>query len=523
MKFHQGLAGLLTLLMPVATVCYTNQTEWGVDLTPHQPVSPGKVGDDRGLRDREMAQIQRPTNDRKRVLLTEDDFCDGTPITRTVPCGGEDVLELELKDGTTYTIDVQRVDCGLLDPKSTLFPPGEDPNMYNSEFVADNDDAGFENLPKFCDQTNTSLFYSDPYLQYAVRQTGRFSLLTQSFNYGNLPECPSPINDLELEYRVFICCAKCGDENFPAAGKECEDGNYANNDFCSATCRKSFCGDGAVDDGEECDDGNTESGDGCSAKCQSEAGVAAIQGDPHFKTWRGHRYDFHGECDLLMLHSSAFQSGLGLDIHIRTQMSPRHSDMSYISSAAIRIGTDILEVESQGVYYLNGEYGADLPNKFSGFAFSHTQPTDKQHVFELYLGGRERIKLKTYDDFVSVLIEQGQIEHFGDSVGLMGDFGKGRMLARDGKTVLNNPNDFGQEWQVLATEPSLFQTPFLPQDKQVCRLPPPMKASQLRRRLSSVDELAAEKACEHWGEGKADCVFDVMTTGDLDMAMVGSY
>jgi hypothetical protein len=139
------------------------------------------------------------------------------------------------------------------------------------------------------------------------------------------------------------------------------------------------------------------------------------------------------------------------------------------------------------------------------------------------LGGRERIKLKTYDDFVSVLIEQGQIEHFGDSVGLMGDFGKGRMLARDGKTVLNNPNDFGQEWQVLATEPGLFQTPFLPQDKQVCRIPPPMKASQLRRRLSSVDESDAEKACEHWGEGKADCVFDVLTTGDLEMAMVGSY
>jgi hypothetical protein len=44
----------------------------------------------------------------------------------------------------------------------------------------------------------------------------------------------------------------------------------------------------------------------------------------------------------------------------------------------------------------------------SGFAFSHTQPTDKQHVFEVHLGGRERIKLKTYKDFVSVLIEQAR-------------------------------------------------------------------------------------------------------------------
>jgi hypothetical protein len=39
------------------------------------------------------------------------------------------------------------------------------------------------------------------------------------------------------------------------------------------------------------------------------------------------------------------------------------------------------------------------------------------------------IKLKTYKDFVSVLIEQGQSKNFGDSVGLMGDFGQGRMFA----------------------------------------------------------------------------------------------
>jgi hypothetical protein len=165
-------------------------------------------------------------------------------------------------------------------------------------------------------------------------------------------------------------------------------------------------------------------------------------------------------------------------------------------------------------------------DEFSGFASSNTQSTDKQHVFEVHLGGRERIKVKTYKDFVSVLIEQGQSENFGDSVGLMGDFQKGRMVARDGKTVLDDVNAYGQEWQVLDTEPSLFQAVRLPQHPQVCTLPPPMRASQLRRRLSessSVDELAAEKACEHWGEGKDDCVFDVLATGDLEMAMMGAY
>jgi hypothetical protein len=253
-----------------------------------------------------------------------------------------------------------------------------------------------------------------------------------------------------------------------------------------------------------------------------ETGGGGVQGDPHFKTWRGQRFDYHGECDLVLLHSSEFGSGLGLDVHIRTKI---RRDMSYISSATVRMGTDILEVASQGIYYLNGEAGAELPDYFSGFTLSHTQPTDKQHVFEVQLGGSEKIKVKTYKDFVSVLIEQGQSEHFGDSVGLMGDFRNGHMIARDGKSVLDDANNFGQEWQVLDTEPILFQHARLPQHPMECTLPTPIQASQLRRRLleSSVDELAAEKACAHWGEGKDDCVFDVLKTGDPAMAVVGTY
>jgi hypothetical protein len=249
-----------------------------------------------------------------------------------------------------------------------------------------------------------------------------------------------------------------------------------------------------------------------------------VHGDPHFKTWRGKRYDFHGACDLIFIQSKGFESGLGLDVHIRTKM---RGDMSYISSAVLRIGSDVLEVESQGLYYLNGVANAELPSEFSGFEFLHTQPTDKQHVFEVHLGGRERIKLKTYKELVSVLVEQGLSKHFVDSVGLLGDFGEGRKFARDGKTILDDANAFGQEWQVLGTEPTLFQNVRFPQHPQKCTMPTPVQASQLRRRLletSSVDELAAEKACEHWGEqGKDDCVFDVLTTGYLEMALVGAY
>jgi hypothetical protein len=254
------------------------------------------------------------------------------------------------------------------------------------------------------------------------------------------------------------------------------------------------------------------------------AGGASAQGDPHFKTWRGAHFDFQGECDLIFLQSKEFGSGLGMDLHIRTKI---RRDVSYISSAVLRIGSDVLEVESQGVYHLNGVAGAELPSKFSGFEFLHTQPTDNQHVFEVHLGGRSRIKLKTYKDFVSVLIEWGQQKHFADSVGLMGDFEYGLKVARDGKTVLEDANTFGQEWQVLDTDPMLFQMLRLPQYPQKCILPPPQETNMLRRRLSdsdsSVDELAAAKACAHWGHGMDDCVFDVLATGDLEMAVVGAY
>jgi hypothetical protein len=252
------------------------------------------------------------------------------------------------------------------------------------------------------------------------------------------------------------------------------------------------------------------------------AGTASAQGDPHFRTWRGQHYDYNGECDLIFLQNKEFESGLGMDLHIRTKI---RRDMSYISSAVLRIGSDVLEVESQGVYYLNGVAGAELPSEFSGFEFSHTQPTDTQHIFEVHLGGRERIKLKTYKDFVSVLIEQAQQTHFADSVGLMGNFEYGLKVARDGKTVLEDANTFGEEWQVLDTDPMLFQMVRLPQYPQKCTMPPPQATNMLRRRLSdsSVDELAAAKACAHWGNGMDECVSDVLATGDLEMAVVNDY
>lgn len=77
----------------------------------------------------------------------------------------------------------------------------------------------------------------------------------------------------------------CGDSTVePGSGEECDDGNTADGDGCSAGCRVEVlgagCGNGMLEPAarEECDDGNTVSGDGCSAACQLEL-VGASCGD----------------------------------------------------------------------------------------------------------------------------------------------------------------------------------------------------------------------------------------------------
>lgn len=106
--------------------------------------------------------------------------------------------------------------------------------------------------------------------------------------------------------------AECGD-GVQQAPEECDDGNLAGGDGCSAKCTlegeetegtgsetegtstgtgsepnetegsttgDSTCGDGVVEGEESCDDGNTASGDGCSAECTLEWGGSLICAEP---------------------------------------------------------------------------------------------------------------------------------------------------------------------------------------------------------------------------------------------------
>jgi hypothetical protein len=243
-------------------------------------------------------------------------------------------------------------------------------------------------------------------------------------------------------------------------------------------------------------------------------------GDPHFTTWGGNKYSYHGACDLVLIQAPSFANGKGLDVHIRTKH--RHS-FSYITNAAIRIGDEIFEVtdRKEDSYYLNGVVNVELPAHISGYKIHYKKDNAKMETYHIALDGRESLVIRVLKDFISVSIKHGDEKDFGDSLGLMGSFHTGAKLARDGVTVLDDITKFGEEWQVLYTEPKLFQTLSVPQHPETCT-PPPTKTTKRRRLGEGVTEEEAQKLCEHVSEEDRDfCIFDIMATNDKDM--VGAY
>jgi len=116
---------------------------------------------------------------------------------------------------------------------------------------------------------------------------------------------------------------------------------------------------------------------------------------------------------------------------------------------------------------------------------------------------------------------------FVDMLGLLGPFGNGTHLARDGTTVLKDPKEYGREWQVRSDmDPLLFDELRPPQYPAKCIMPDlEFQTSSLRRRLASgISADQASAACGHVVEERmhAMCVSDVLATQDLSVAE-GAY
>jgi len=263
---------------------------------------------------------------------------------------------------------------------------------------------------------------------------------------------------------------------------------------------------------------------------------AGGKGDPHFKSWKGEHFEFHGQCDLCLAKDQDFADGLGLNIQIRTKVV---RFWSYIQSAAIRIGDDILEIQGttdylnpHPIYRYNFEpYQGDdslLDAGLGGFPVTITKLGEGvraivQYTIDLsskYPG--QVITIETLKEFVKVDFKNPSFEAFGNTVGILGDFKTGKTFARDQKTVLEDFTKLGVEWQVHPEDDRLFHDlSSKPQFPEPCLLPEDPRGERRRRRLgdTSITVEQAEAACSKLSDPMdvKDCVYDVLATQDLDM------
>ena len=142
------------------------------------------------------------------------------------------------------------------------------------------------------------------------------------------------------------------------------------------------------------------------------------------------------------------------------------------------------------------------------------------------IGHHQNITVTSVKDIVSIEIVQPKDFNFANVAGLLGNY-NGEMLARDGVTNLHHDiNAMAQEWQVRDDEPMLFRTIRPPQAPlETCRLPSEVSMKKSRRLgEKSLSKSAAELACSHYrGQSKATCVYDVMASGDVDIATAIDY
>jgi hypothetical protein len=220
---------------------------------------------------------------------------------------------------------------------------------------------------------------------------------------------------------------------------------------------------------------------------------------------------------------------------------------SLISAAAVQMGNTVLEVsadEDGGSLLVDGSRRAFTNGDVLSFAAGYTleRSTKGKHglitVFDLNLGGERRISIRCNTKSMMLFVDV--TGYFEDSEGLLGapvggseGLGSRPNAAGHRFDMTGNWNSYGEEWQVLDTEPNLFQEKRFPQYPEGCVYESTTafkdNKRMLRRRLllDSVDEAALEidarKACAK-SVGEEDtimsqfCFNDVMATGDLELA-----
>jgi hypothetical protein len=102
----------------------------------------------------------------------------------------------------------------------------------------------------------------------------------------------------------------------------------------------------------------------------------------------------------------------------------------------------------------------------------------------------------------------------------MGDFGGHVLFVMVKLSSTMQMLFLARRWQVLDTESSLFRT-FASLGAGCHSLTQSRLVSSVVASRSHPELNCCGKALEHW-EGQDDCMFDVLATGDLEMAMAGT-
>lgn len=187
------------------------------------------------------------------------------------------------------------------------------------------------------------------------------------------------------------------------------------------------------------------------------------------------------------------------------------------------IGDEVLEVGSWGEYWLNGVDSAPLKGAtLAGYPVYYREISEKNHKFDVVISHSENITISNFKDMVAVKVTGASHDRFGKTHGIMGDY-DGVMKGRNGAVMtVESPNAIGQEWQVQADEPMLFQVARSPQaPTEECRLPNVATAEKKRLGQDKVSKDVAEAACAHLkGDLFENCVVNVIAIGDVDIAAV---
>ena len=202
-------------------------------------------------------------------------------------------------------------------------------------------------------------------------------------------------------------------------------------------------------------------------------------------------------------------------LHIRTK---RIKYYSFIETIALQIGSDTLEFNNNiDNFLINGEKAAETGNKISGFKVKRYSSALSVRLDKKRHGNSNaHIDFFPFNDGFPYVKPDGKATNlFEGSLGLLGEWGTGKMIGRDGATEITDATEFALQWQVRNTDPMLFSSARFPQFPAVCT--PPKK--MLGKRLGdSHMRKAADKACAASGEDIEECIFDVMATRIMDSA-----